>query len=370
MHKVLGIVNFENNNIRVEGMSDYRPFSSLSFLGRYRLIDFVLSNLSNSGVKNYQLYVKERPRSVFEHVGVGLQYNINSKQGKMRVMYGEQSRVSPIYNTDITAFLENMIWIEEDHSDYVVIAPSHFVYVQDFKDVLDYHIDKNADITVLYKNTDEAKTEFTGCTTLNMDREKRVIATHINRNQAMKRQISLDAFVMKKTMFLELVKKAHEISAIYWLSDMIFDNIMDYHVVGYGVRSTVLGITDISSYYRANMKLLDPSESNLFRTDWPIYTRTSDSPPTLYSSEADVSGSLVANGVIVEGKVVNSIIGRGCKIAPTAVIENSIILPNTVIGEDVHVKYAIVDKRVTIKKTKEIQGTPEQLVYIKRSDSI
>lgn len=370
MNKFLGIITFEKNDVRLDGISEFRPFSSITFLGRYRLIDFVLSNLSNSGIKKFQVYVKEKPRSVFEHVGVGSQYNINSKQGKMRVMYGEQSRISPIYNTDITAFLENMQWIEEDKAEYVVVAPSHYVYTQDFRDAIEYHHEREADITVLYKNTEEAKEEFAGSTTLTLNKSRRVIATDINRGQAMHRQISLDAFIMKKSLFIQLSKEAHEISSIYWFKDMIFDNIMDLNVIGYPVRSEVHAIVDVNAYYRANMKLLDPSKSSLFTKGWPIYTRTNDSPPTLYTSKADVSQSMIANGVIVEGTVRNSIIGRGCKILPGAVVENSIILPNTVIGEDVHVNYAIVDKHVSINRMKNIIGDPEQFIYIRRRDSI
>ncbi len=370
MNKILGIIDFEKNDIILEGISEFRPFSSITFLRRYRLIDFILSNFSNSGVKNIQVYVKEKPRSVFEHVGVGQQYNINSKQGKLRIMYGEQTSISPIYNTDITAFLENMQWIEEDSAETVIIAPSHFVYTQDFGDVIARHNEKGSDITLLYKNTDEAKTEFAHCTTLTLDKEKRVISTDVNRGQAMHRAISLDTFVMSKELFMKLCKQAHEISSIYWLKDIIFDNIMDLKVDGYPVKSEVFAITTLDAYYRAHMKLVNPRKSTLFLEDWPIYTRTSDSPPTMYSKSADVSSSLIANGVLVEGKVYNSIIGRGCKIAPGTVIENSIILPNTIIGEGVHVDKAIIDKHVKVHRIKEVKGTDEQLVYIKRRDLI
>ena len=370
MNKILGIINFEQNDVQLEGISQFRPFSSITFLGRYRLIDFILSNLSNSGVKNFQIYVKEKPRSVFEHVGIGSQYNINSKQGKMRVMYGEQPSISPIYNTDITAFLENLQWIEEDKAETVVIAPSHFVYTQDFSDVIKQHQERGSDITVLYKNTDEAKSEFAGCTTLTLDKNKRVIATDVNRGQAMHRSISLDAFIMSKELFIKLIKQAHTISSIYWLKEMIFDNIMDLKVDGYSVRSEVFAITNLDAYYRAQMRLIDTHKSSLFKKGWPIYTRTSDSPPTMYSRKAEVSSSLIANGVIIEGKVVNSIIGRGCQIAPGAVVENSIILPNSVIGVGVHVNNAIIDKHVKAHRIKEIKGTPDNLVYIKRRDSI
>ena len=124
MSRALGIVNFAANNIWVDGLSEYRPIGAFSFLGRYRIIDFPLSNLSNSGIDQIQVYVRRKARSLAEHLGTGRHYNINSKRGKVHLLFSETEVLDDMYNTDISAFLDNMEIIERIHCPYVVIAPS------------------------------------------------------------------------------------------------------------------------------------------------------------------------------------------------------------------------------------------------------
>lgn len=370
MTRAMGIIGFEGDTVKIEGISKHRPMSSVSFLGRYRLIDFPISNLTNSGVNTIHIYVKEKPRSVFEHVGTGRQYNINSKHGKLRVMYGEEEISSSIYNTDVRSYLQNESYIWEDEAEYVIIMPSHFIYTQDFSDVMDKHIESGADITMLHKNTDAAKEKYFGTTTINFDKEKRVKSFEINRGQAKKRAISLEAYVLKKQLFVELLHKANNQSPIYWFKDIVTENVSNLNIQGYSVKGTVLAITDLQSYYDSSMELINPESSDLFKKDWPIYTRTNDSAPTIYGENAKVSKSLVANGTLIQGTVTNSIIGRNVQIEEGAVVENCIILPTSYIGKDVRINGLVVDKHVRIEKSKEIKGSPEQLIYINRHDHI
>ena len=147
MINVLGIINYDDASVHVAGLENYRPIPSLSFLARYRLIDFALSNMTNSGIKRIQVYVKHKPRSIIEHLGSGRQYNINSKHGKLRILTGEETIQSEAYNHDITAFLQNMRFIEDANQEYVMIIPSHMIYTVDFKEVFKQHIDTKADAT-------------------------------------------------------------------------------------------------------------------------------------------------------------------------------------------------------------------------------
>lgn len=157
MAKAFGIVNFAGNHIRVEGMQAYRPIGAFSFLGRYRLIDFPISNMSNSGIDHIQVYIRRKPRSLVEHLGTGRHYNINSKKGKLHMLFSENGVENDIYNNDIAAYLENMECIEDVHYPYVVIAPSYMVYSMNYQNLLKNHIKSGADITLLYHSVDNAK---------------------------------------------------------------------------------------------------------------------------------------------------------------------------------------------------------------------
>ncbi len=370
MARALGVISFERNRVRVQGISDFRPFSSISFLGRYRLIDFPLSNLTNSGCTTIHIYVKEKPRSVFEHVGTGRHYNMNAKQGKLRVMFGEEPVTSNIYNTDVTAYYQNLQFIEEDNSEYVIVTSSQYIFQENFDKAIDRHIESGADISFLYKNTDEAKTKFLNSSYLLFDKGRRITRTELNRGQAKSRAISLDTYILKKDLFVKLINEAQNISPIYWFSDVLDENLDSLKCVGMNVRSSVYEISDLTSYYQANMELIHPEGSDLFSENWPVYTRTNDSPPTRYTKTSSVSNSLIANGAVIKGTVRNSIIGRGVVVEEGSVVENSILLANAYVSQDCVLDHVILDKHVRMIKTKELIGNANDLIYIRRRDLI
>ena len=172
MCNAIGIVNYEGPNVQVKGMQDYRPVSAFSFLGRYRLVDFPISNLSNSGVNHIKVFVKTNPRSLLEHLGTGRHYNINSKRGKLHILPAKSMDENDFYSNDINSYMYNMQAIEDANYPYVVLTPSHFVFRQDFSALLDAHIESGADITMLYQNVDNAKESFVNCDVVNLNKQK------------------------------------------------------------------------------------------------------------------------------------------------------------------------------------------------------
>ena len=157
MSKAFGIVNFAGNHIQVDGLQAYRPVGAFSFLGRYRTIDFPISNMSNSGIDNIQVYVRRKP-------------------GQLNIMYTENNRIGDIYSTDVAAYIENMYCIEKIHLPYVVIAPSYMVYTADYSTFLSEHIESGADISMMYHSVDNAKEAFLNCSTLNINKQKGVLS--------------------------------------------------------------------------------------------------------------------------------------------------------------------------------------------------
>ena len=147
MSRAFGIVNFAGNNIQGNPMQAYRPTGAISFLGRYRVIDFPISNMSNSGIDSIQVYIRRKPRSLVEHLGTGRHYNINSKRGNLNLLFCENGDENSIYSTDLAAYVENLDAIEEMSEEYVVIVPSYMVYTADYEEFLQNHIESGADIT-------------------------------------------------------------------------------------------------------------------------------------------------------------------------------------------------------------------------------
>lgn len=369
MNRAFGIVSSSGNHIWVPGLQDHRPIGAFYFLGRYRAVDFPISNMTNSGIDRIQVYVRRKPRGLVEHLGTGRHYSINSKRGKLQVLFSENRSENDIYNTDIAGYAENLDAIEAMHHPYVVIAPSYMIFTQNFDALLDTHIESGADITLLYHTVDNAKESFINCDYLDLNKQKGVLSIEKNRGNAKTRNIFMDTYIMKKELFIELIHKAQKLSSIYTLPQVVSMECGDLDVRGVSHRGFFATLTDFKSYYNANLSLIDfKAASNLFDDEWPIYTRTNDSCPTRYFETADIQNSLVSNGCLIEGSIENCVVGRGCVIKKGAVVKNSVLLPDSVIGEDVHIENQVVDSRAKIIHAKEIIGTPEHPGYIRCED--
>ncbi len=368
-NKAFGVINSAANYIRVEGLHDYRPIGAFTFLGRFRVIDFPLSNMSNSGFDRIHVYLNSRPRSIVEHIGSGRHYNVNSKRGAIQMMFTQNNGASSIYNTDINAYLENIEQIERMPQDYVVIAPSYMIYKQNYQELLEEHIATGNDITLLYHKVDQAKEFYRACNVITLNKQKGVESITRNMGTAKEKNVSMDTYVMSKDLFVELIKKAKKESSAYSLADMIGIACGELDVRGYQHKGYFAAITSLDDYFRSNMELLDyQTLSDFFKADWPFYTRTTDACPTQYFHGAKVSGSMICNACTIEGTVENSIIGRNVHVGKGAVIRNSILLAYSDIAEGVYIENAVIDKWADIKHVKQISSHTVTPAYVKRND--
>ncbi len=369
--RAFGIISSSGNHIYVEGMQDYRSIGAFSFLGRYRAIDFPMSNMSNSGIEHVEVLMSHNPRSLVEHLGSGRHYNINSKRGKVQLLFTEGAAATSFYNTNMAGFAQNIESIQKAPADYVVLAPGYMIYTQDYDKLLDQHIESGADITLLYHTSDTCDKDFLNCDTLSLNRQNGVEAIVRNRGAEASAKIFMDTYVMKKSLFLELIGKARSISSLYTLAQVVNICCKELDVRGYEHKGYFATLTDFKSVYKANMSLLDISKANeLFDEKWPIYTRTSDSCPTQYFEEASVKSSFVANGCLVQGSLENCVVGRGCTIGKDCVIKNCVVSSDVVIADGTHLENLIVDKHASVLHTKEIVADPENPGYVKRGDII
>ena len=371
MLNALGIINIEDSTVDVTGLQSYRPVSAVSILGRYRVIDFILSNMTNSGINDIQVYCRQKPRSLIDHLGTGRHYNINSKKGRLRMMFGETGVISEVYNHDIANFNQNIQYIEENDKPYVIMAPTYMMYRINFKDVLESHIENQNDITVLYKSVDNAKEDFIGCDCLTLEKDKRISSIEKNRGKYKNRNISTEAYILSRSLFIELIKLATKTSSLYWFKDILADVLEDYKVVGYPVKGYVGCINTLAAYYKYNMKYCSRQGVADLRDDsWPIHTMTNDSAPASYGDNASVKNSLIANGCSIDGTVENCVIGRNVTVKKGAILKNCVILPNAYIAEDVKLDKVVVDKVAIINHVKKLEGTDQAPIYVKRRDRI
>ncbi|MFG6333195.1 MAG: glucose-1-phosphate adenylyltransferase subunit GlgD [Lachnospiraceae bacterium] len=373
MARALGIISFSENHIWVEGMETYRSIPAFSFLGRYRVIDFPISNMSNSGIDRIQVYIRRKPCSLVEHIGRGRHYNINSKSGYLQMVFAESQENKDYYNTDIKVYADNLDRMVKASNNYVVIAPGYMVFTQDFDELLKVHEESGADVTLLYHKVDNAKESYLSCDCLELNKQKGVNSIVRNNGTTKNRNIFMDTYIMKKEVFIDLVHAAQKASSMYTMKHIINDmcEAQELNILGVSHKGFFAPISDLKGYYDANLALLDPENvKSLFRPDWPIYTRTSDSCPTQYYETADVKASFISNGCQIEGTVENSVIGRGCVVKPGAMVKNCVVLADTVIGNDVHIEGQVVDRLAKVTRMKEIIADPAKPGYVKRNDTV
>lgn len=370
MASAFGIVSPTLPGINVRGMQNYRSLGAFSFLGRYRLIDFPVSNMSNSGIDRVQVYVStRRPRSLTEHLGSGRFYNINSKKGKLQILFSGSGALNDAYKTDIAAYLDNLSVIKRVSQEYVIIAPNNMIYTQDFGTFLNKHIESGADISLLYHKVDDAKNAYAACEVLKLNKQKGVENIDTNKGDKDSQNIFMNTYVMKKDLLVDLILKGRELSKMYTLAQTVNVMLEELDVRGIQHKGFFAAVTDLESYYKANLSLLEPGKADeLFHDDWTIYTRTTDACPTQYYDDAKVQESFVANGGHIDGTIINSIIGRGCTVGKGAVVKNCVISAYAEIGEGAYLENQIVDKWARVIHKNRIVAEEDNVGYIGRDD--
>ncbi|MCH5180197.1 MAG: glucose-1-phosphate adenylyltransferase subunit GlgD [Erysipelotrichales bacterium] len=369
MYKVLGYCNL-HHTVELGPLSEERSLASTPFLGRYAFIDFTLSNFSNSGIDRVGILVKEHQRSLVKHLGNSNVWNTNTKIGTNAILYNEKDAKNSRYNHDVNNIKENDWLLLREKTDYVVVAPVHFVMAINYQEVLEEHIKKGADITVVYQKVDNAKTHFESCDIVTV---KDGIITDLRKNEGTKDKvnISLETYVISMKKFEELIYKTSKVSALYELKDLIAFSLHEGNVHGFEHKGYVRCFDSLNHYLEYSLELLDYNvRQKLFLPNWPIYTITNDTPPTKYLNNADVKNSFISNGAIIDGKVENSILSRKVIVKDGAVIKNSIILTDCIISSDAHLEYVIEDKYSKVIRAKKIIGTKEDPVFIKQGDVI
>ncbi len=369
MAKVIGLVNL-HSDVNFTGLTERRPVASVSFLGRYAIIDFVLSNMSNSSIDSVGVLIQQKPRSLFKHLGNGNSWNFNSKAGGVSLLYNEKYANNPKYNHDINNLIENIAFLENNKSDYVVIAPAHIVTTMDYRDVVAAHEKSGAEITMVYQKIKDADKAFVGGEYLDI-KDGYVEGVGVNKGSRKTRAISLETYVINTKELLKIMKKACRVSSFFSLKDSLAYLCDEKQIHAYEYKGYARCLDSLESYFKYSLEFLDLDVSSaVFKSNWPLYTNTNDTPPTKYLDHADVNKSFIANGAIIDGTVQNSIIGREVVIGKGAKIKNCIIFSGSKIAPGSQLENVIIDKRARVEKQTHLEGNETTPLYIKEGDVV
>lgn len=366
LNNYMGILNLNESETNIIGLTKCRPLAAIPIAARYRIIDFSLSNMVNSGLRNIGIFTQSNSRSLVDHVGSGRPWDLDRRLNGLFVFnFG----IASTSLNDADMLRNNMEYLYRSKEKNVIISPSYMVGNVDYLAAVKYHEDKNQDITVIYKSINTGSENFLNCDVLNIDENNNVLSVGKNIGAFNKLNISMEMFIMKKELLISLINKCIQTGSYKTIKDTIYKNLNELSVTAYESKGYLQCINSISAYYKTNMDMLTlKTTKELFFSNGPIYTKIKDEPPTKYSNESKVNNSIIADGCIIEGIVENSVISRGVFIHSGAEIKNSIILQNCEIKENSKLFNVIIDKNVIVNKDKHLNGDKDfPLVIEKRA---
>lgn len=369
--QVLGIL-FSNMHDEAMGeLTEHRTMGSVPFGGRYRFIDFPLSNMVNSGVTDVGIVTKSNYQSLIDHVGNGKEWDLSRKRGGLYLLPPFSSSHSGIYRGRLEALAGIQSFIRSSNAKYIIMADCDVISNSDYRKMIDQHIATNADITVLYKREELARERLADTTALGFDEEGRLNDVMIGPASKGAYNVYENVTVMSKQLVERIISETAQRSQFSFKKEILQGGMHKYNIRGYRRTNFSITIHSLKSYFDANMALLNKDvRAALFEKSRPIYTKIKDEVPAKYGVEAQVTNSLVADGCIVDGTVENSVIFRGVKIAKGAMVKNSIIMQGTEVGEGASLNYVITDKGVMIRENRMLMGFTTYPIYIAKGSVV
>lgn len=362
---VLGLIFASMHDSDVIDLTKKRTMGSIPFGGRYRLIDFPLSNMVNSGIKEVGVITKSNYGSLLDHLGSGREWDLSRKNGGLHLLPPFSHVDSGMYRGRLEAL--NGVWDFVDHSsaEYVVMSDCDVVTTIDYKAALAFHEESEADITVIYgKYPYDSGSEQTA-TVLGIDEEGRINDVMIDPQIAGECNVCLNMFILSKEVLKNIVVNSASRSEYSFNKDVLQAKKNEYKIMAYEHKGYFSKIDSVKAYYDANMALLDTEKRDgLFIKSAPIYTKIRDNGPVKFGLESDIKNSLIADGCVIDGKVENCILCRGVKIGKDSVVKDCVIMQDTVIGKKCGINSVITDKNVEIGDEKIMTGSASYPLYI------
>lgn len=369
MRDTMGIIYTGDSNVSLQELTLKRSVAALPFGGRYRIIDFILSNMINSGMINVGIITQNNYHSLMDHLDSGKQWDLDRKNGGLFILPPYVSHDNTgWYRGEVEAFHSNMSYIRRSPQKYVIISGSSMVCNLTYDDALDFHKDNKADITIIYKEDKKAtKEELSKHTLIRTDENNRIIDLEVKPTIPVSDKVSMEMYIIEKRLFEYLIDECEARGQHDFIKDILIKKIDKLKILGYPYNGYLAKIDSIQSYFKHTMEILDPRYfQELFHRSGLIYTKVKDEVPAKYGEFAKAENSLIADGCIINGHIENCILFRGVKIGEGSVVKNSIIMQDTEIQEKAVLENVILDKEVIIRKGKNLIGQENYPVVIRK----
>lgn len=364
LNNYIGILMLNEDENNIKSLTKTRPIASIPIGGRYRIIDFVLSNMVNSGIYNIGIFTNTKSRSLVDHLGSGKSWDLDRKINGLFLFNftSERSRLR-----DIDVLSDNMEYINRTKQDYVIISSSYMVCNIDYNDAAKYHEESGSDITLLYKTTNNGKKHYLNCNTLYTNEQNKVLSIGKNNGAEDKLNISMEMFIMKKSTLITIINKSIQTGYHNSIKAAIYESVKEYNVNSYEFKGYLQCVNSIKNYYKTSMDMLNAKVTKeLFYSNGLIYTKIKDEAPTKYFNGSKVNNALISNGCILKGSIENSVISRRVTVEEGAEIKNCIIFQNCTIKKGCKLTNVIIDKNTVINADTVLKGAIEFPVVIEK----
>ncbi|MDO5023087.1 MAG: glucose-1-phosphate adenylyltransferase subunit GlgD [Eubacteriales bacterium] len=358
---IVGLIYTGEKTERLRELTSRRSLAALPLLGRYRLIDFLLSNMVNSGVQNVGVMMQSNYQSLLDQLGSGREWDLHGKRSGMMLL-------PPFATTDsdnsytglLDALKSNMNFLRRNTERYIATTESGFLYSLRYEELLDFHLKNEADITLVYTKDRDARRNGIG-RYLGVDENNQI--NHIEVDPAIPRYENtyIGVFLMRRELLINLVDMATSQGFHHFMREMLIKILAEgqLKLVGYELPTKPFNIDSVEAYYNTNMALLSQeNRKDLFDLRRPVWTKLRDEMPSQYSKDAKVSNSLVADGCVIEGEVEDSILFRGVRVQPGTKIKGCIIMQDSLIEKGAQIENCILDKQTTVRENSKLTATP------------
>ena len=363
--RALGVILAGGNNKKMKELSQKRAIAAMPIAGSYRSIDFALSNMSNSHIQKVAVITQYNARSLNEHLSSSKWWDFGRKQGGLYVFTPTVTpESSDWYRGTADCLYQNILFLKRSHEPYVVIASGDCVYKLDFNKVLEYHVQKNADITIVTKDLGE-RDDPSRFGVVSVDESGLVTEFEEKPIVTSKTTVSTGIYVVRRRQLIEMIERAGSEGCF----DLVKDIFVRYRglkkIYAYPMNSYWSNITTVKSYFETNMDFLNRDIRDYFFAQYPtIASKIEDLPPAKYNAGSKVKNSLVSSGCIINGEVSDSILFKEVYVGNNTVIRNSIILNDVYIGDNTYIENCIVESHDTIRANSNYVGDSEDIKIV------
>lgn len=368
MSSTVGIIFSSINDENVPELTKVRSKGSIPYGGRYRLVDFALSNMVNSGITTVGIITKNNYQSLMDHLGSGKEWDLARKEGGLILLppYSDESEI--LYKNHLEALKGATAFLKKCKQDFVVVADSDSVYKLDYSKVIEQHVATNADITLVYHEHESGNRKSYMVFDTNKDDKITSIDMNVKGEGVKKHYVNV--FVARTSFLLTLIQTAISRGFSSFSGDILIPGLKSLNLYGYKFEGFYSAIDSLQSYFKSNMALLDKATRKEIFGDRDVYTKINDAPPAKLTETAKVSNSLIHDGCLIEGTVENCVLFRGVKVGKGSVLKNCIIMSENIIGENCNLSYIVSDKDSSIGDGRTLAGCEQQPYFINKGSRI